>query len=129
MQEVCGLCVTMWTRSTLGIERSALDIDLTGTKMKPEYLAALGRALPSGLKRLVLAKTDLANQGKDLSGFRIFSRHLRDSGLAVLDLSENHLRGEDAALILADGSTSLTSIRYLVAWPHAQLPCKGGIRF
>ena len=110
MEEAYGLCALIWARPTL-------EIDLTGTKLQPECLAAVVRSFLPSVHSLVLGNTNFTRGGGDLSGFRILCMTLSDeslsAGLALLDCSQNSLQA-DAAQILSEalnGNSVLKSLR------------------
>ena len=109
LDEAHALCALVWVRSQI-------EIDLDGTKLGAEGLAAMGRSLRSSLVAINLQTSNLANGGGDLSGIRIFCSAIGDQsccGLTSLDLSDNNL-GSGGAIELTKAlgtNCTITSLR------------------
>ena len=112
-----GISFLIWAKPML-------DIDLMKTMLAPDHIAALGRSLGASVRSLKLGSTNLAKDGKDLSGVEVFCSRLQDaSELIVLDFSSNSL-GVDAAQLLANGvkgHQSLQSLRCVYVGTRVEL--------
>lgn len=110
MEEAHGLCALIWARPTI-------EIDLKGTTLQPECLAAVARSFLPSLHSLVLGDTKFTRGGGDLSGFRILCTALSDeslsAGLTLLDCGGNSLQADGAQILskALNGNSVLKSLR------------------
>jgi len=104
---VCGISALIWARPSF-------ELDLTGSKLAPDNLVVLSRALRPTVTSLLLADCDVAKGGGNLIGVERLCSALSDQGggLQKLSLQGNRLPAEAIAL-LANGLKGHASLKEL----------------